>query len=76
MREDSYGQEQHDDWAEGRRYFASANGRQSPIPRHGNLDLATGTLHRIRRNLGIPRADFDQAYPIGKGRNRLFTSAL
>ena len=38
-----------------------ANGRQSPVPRHGNLDLATGTLHQIRRNLGISRSDFDQA---------------
>ena len=37
------------------------NGRRTPIPRHGNRDLATGTLHRIRRNLGISRADFDQA---------------
>ena len=38
-----------------------ANGRRSPIPRHGNRDLATGTLHRIRRNLGISRPDFDSA---------------
>ena len=38
-----------------------ANGRRTPIPRHGNRDLATGTLHRIRRNLGISRLDFDQA---------------
>ena len=38
-----------------------ANGRRTPIPRHGNRDLATGTLHRIRRNLGISRSDFDQA---------------
>ncbi len=37
------------------------NGRQTPIPRHGNRDLATGTLHRIRRNLGITRSDFDGA---------------
>ncbi|MDE2801613.1 MAG: type II toxin-antitoxin system HicA family toxin [Chloroflexota bacterium] len=38
-----------------------ANGLRTPIPRHGNRDLATGTLQRIRRNLGIPRADFDSA---------------
>ena len=38
-----------------------ANGRRSPILRHGNRDLATGTLHRIRRNLGISRLDFDSA---------------
>lgn len=37
------------------------NERETPIPRHGNRDLATGTLHRIRRNLGISRSDFDQA---------------
>ena len=38
-----------------------ANGRQTIIPRHGNRDLATGTLHEIRRDLGISRRDFDQA---------------
>ena len=38
-----------------------ANDRLPPIPRHGNRDLATGTLHRIRRNLGISRTDFDRA---------------
>ena len=38
-----------------------SNGRETPIPRHGNRDLATGALHRIRRNLGISRSDFDQA---------------
>ena len=38
-----------------------SNGRRTPIPRHGNRDLATGTLHRIRRNLGISRWDFDRA---------------
>ena len=37
------------------------NEREPPIPRHGNRDLAIGTLHRIRRNLGISRSDFDQA---------------
>ena len=36
------------------------NGRKSPIPRHGNRNLATGTLHRIRRNPGISRTDFDR----------------
>ena len=25
------------------------NERETPIPRHGNRDLATGTLHRIRK---------------------------
>ena len=30
-----------------------ANGRRTSIPRHGNRDLATGTLHEIRRDLGI-----------------------
>ena len=38
-----------------------ANGRRTPIPWHGNRDLATGALHRIRRNPGISRSDFDQA---------------
>ena len=38
-----------------------ANARQTTIPRHGNRDLATGTLHEIRRDLGIPRQDFDRA---------------
>ncbi len=37
------------------------NGRRTPIPRHVDHDLATGTLHRIRRNLGISKSDFDQA---------------
>ena len=44
----------HEMWAN------PANGRRTPIPRHGNRDLATGTLHRIRRNLGISRSDFDR----------------
>ena len=38
-----------------------ANGRRTPIPRHRNRDLATGILYQIIRNLGIPRAEFDQA---------------
>ncbi len=38
-----------------------SNGLRTPIPRHGNRDLATGTLHRIRRNLDISRSDFDRA---------------
>jgi predicted RNA binding protein YcfA (HicA-like mRNA interferase family) len=37
-----------------------ANGRRAIIPRHSNRDLATGTLHQIRRDLGISRSDFDQ----------------
>ena len=44
----------HEMWAN------PANGRRTPIPRQGNRDLATGTLHRIRRNLGISRSDFDR----------------
>ena len=38
----------------------TANGRYTVIPRHGNRDLATGTLHESRRDLGISRSDFDQ----------------
>lgn len=38
-----------------------ANGRRTSVPRHGNQDLRTGTLHEIRRDLGISRSDFDQA---------------
>jgi predicted RNA binding protein YcfA (HicA-like mRNA interferase family) len=37
-----------------------ANGRRTTIPRHSNRDLATGTLHEIRRDLGIARSDFDR----------------
>ena len=49
------GQGSHEIW------LNPANGRLSPVPRHGNRDLATGTLHQIRRNLGISRSEFDQA---------------
>ncbi len=35
------------------------NDRETTIPRHGNRDLATGTVHGIRRDLGIGRQDFD-----------------
>ena len=38
-----------------------ANGRRTTVPRHGNRDLATGTLHEIRRDLGIARPAFDAA---------------
>lgn len=38
-----------------------ANGGQTTIPRHGNRDLARGTLHEIRRDLGISRSDLDRA---------------
>ena len=38
-----------------------ANGRRTTIPRHGNRDLAIGTLHEIRRDLGIDRSTFDSA---------------
>ncbi len=34
---------------------------QTSIPRHSNRDLRTGTLHRIRRDLGFSRSEFDQA---------------
>ena len=37
------------------------NNRETTIPRHGNRDLATGTIHGIRRDLGIDRRDFDSA---------------
>ena len=42
-------------------WINTTNGLESPVPRHGNRDLPTGTLHRIRRNLGISRSDFDRA---------------
>ena len=32
-------------------WINSANGQRAIIPRHGNRDLATGTLHQIRRDL-------------------------
>ena len=38
-----------------------ANNQETTVPRHGNRDLATGTVHGIRRDLGINREDFDQA---------------
>lgn len=38
-----------------------ANNRHTSIAPHANRDLATGTLHRIRRDLGISRSDFDEA---------------
>ena len=38
-----------------------ANQQRTTIPRHANRDLATGTLHDIRRDLGISRSDFYQA---------------
>ena len=38
-----------------------ANNRETTIPRHGNRDLAIGTLHGIRRDLGIERREFDRA---------------
>lgn len=49
------GRGSHEIWAN------PANGRVTPVPRHGNRDLAAGTIHRIRRNLGISRSAFDQA---------------
>ncbi len=38
-----------------------ANNRETTVPRHANRDLATGTVHGIRRDLGIDRHDFDRA---------------
>ena len=38
----------------------ASNGRTT-IPRHGNRDIRTGMVHRIRRDLGISRRDFDRA---------------
>ena len=38
-----------------------SNDRETTIPRHRNRDLPTGTLHGIRRDLGITREDFDRA---------------
>lgn len=49
------GRGSHEIWAN------PANGCVTPVPRHENRDLATGTIHRIRRNLGISRSAFDQA---------------
>ena len=49
------GQGSHEIWQN------PANGMHTTIPRHRNQDLRTGTLHKIRRELGISRSDFDQA---------------
>lgn len=38
-----------------------ANDHETTIPRHANRDLATGTIHGIRRDLGISRQAFDRA---------------
>ncbi len=38
-----------------------ANKQETTVPRHGNRDLATGTVHGIRRDLGISRQEFDRA---------------
>ena len=38
-----------------------ANNQETTIPRHANRDLATGTVHGIRRDLGITRQEFDRA---------------
>ncbi len=37
-----------------------ANNQETTVPRHGNRDLATGTVHEIRRDLGITRQEFDR----------------
>ena len=37
------------------------NNQETTVPRHANRDLATGTVHGIRRDLGISRQDFDLA---------------
>ena len=39
----------------------SANNQETTVPRHANWDLATGTVHGIRRDLGISRQEFDRA---------------
>ena len=49
------GRGSHEIWAN------LANGRVTPVPRHGNRDLAAVTIHHIRGNLGISRSAFDQA---------------
>ncbi len=38
-----------------------SNNQETTIPRHANRDLATGTVHGIRRDLGIARQEFDRA---------------
>ena len=38
-----------------------ANQQRTTIPRHANHDLATETLHDIRREPGISRSEFDRA---------------
>ena len=38
-----------------------ANLQRTTIPRHANHDLATETLHDIRREPGISRSEFDRA---------------
>ena len=42
-------------------WINTTNNRETTIPRHGNRDLGTGTLHGIRRDLGISKQEFDQA---------------
>ncbi len=49
------GQGSHEIWQN------PANGLQTTIPRQGSQDLRTGTLHKIRRDLGISRSEFDRA---------------
>ena len=38
-----------------------ANDQETTIPRHANRDLPVGTVHGIRRDLGITRQEFDRA---------------
>lgn len=45
----------HEIWAN------DTTGATSPIPNHGSKDLATGTVLRIIRNLGISRDELDSA---------------
>ena len=42
-------------------WYNPENGERTTISKHGNQDIRTGTLHQIRRDLGISRSDFDQA---------------
>lgn len=41
-------------WHPGRRVFTT-------LPKHGNRDIATGTLRAIIRDLGIAKQEFDRA---------------
>ena len=42
-------------------WWRPANQRFTTIPHHANRDLPTGTLKAIVKDLGISRAEFDEA---------------